>query len=192
MDSPYFLPTLNLTKLGIKINKDVNNDTYLGLYKVHKAGSSHGTSIFASVNIYRNEEIIRATGAGVGEEVADILYNSYGIDILVQVGLSKWILPNNETRFINHSCEPNMGFKSAGVFCAMRHIKKGEELTYDYAIGEINDPTYDWVIDCSCGTDSCRKKISNKDIFNKKLQLVEKYKGYLPKFVLREIAKRQF
>ena len=83
MSSSYSLPNLNLTKLGIRVNKDVNNDSYLGLYHVRRAGSVNGTGLFANRNIYKNEEIIRATGAFVGEEVADILYNSYGIDILI-------------------------------------------------------------------------------------------------------------
>ncbi|OGM13050.1 hypothetical protein A2W15_06150 [Candidatus Woesebacteria bacterium RBG_16_41_13] len=185
--SPY---TLNLKDLGVRVNKDISGNGILSLYSVHKAGSTHGTGLFASRDIYQDEEIIRVVGATVGEVVADLLYSSYGIDVLWQVGLKKWILPNNETRFINHSCEPNMGFKTAGVFAALRDVKRGEELTADYSMSEINDSGYDWTIECLCKTKSCRKKISNKDIFSKELGLVEKYKGYLPKFVLKEIARR--
>lgn len=83
-----------------------------------------------------------------------------------------------------------MGFKVAGVFVAMRNIKKGEELTWDYSMCEINESDYNWTIDCLCKTKSCRGKISNLDIFKKDLGLAEKYKGNLPKFVLKEIARR--
>ena len=185
--SPY---TLNLKHLGVQVNKDISNSRVLSLYSVHKAGTTHGTGLFANRDIYQDEEIIRVVGATVGEIVADLLYSSYGIDVLWQVGLKKWILPNNETRFINHSCEPNMGFKAAGVFVAMRDIKRGDELTADYSMSEINDYGYNWTIECLCKIRSCRKKISNTDIFSKSLGLVDKYKRYLPKFVLKEITKR--
>lgn len=185
--SPY---TINFSKLGIPVNKDLVRKDILSLYAVRQAGSTHGTSIFATRNINKDEIIIKAVGPVVGEDVSDTLYSSYAIDVLVQIGLKKWILPNNETRFLNHSCEPNMGIKPAGTFVAMRNIKAGEELTYDYSINEINDTNYSWEIDCLCGTKSCRERISNVDIFRKDLNLPKKYKGYLPRFTLREIKRR--
>jgi len=185
------LYTVNLSKKGIHVNKDIEKDSSsLSLFKLHKAGNSQGVGISAARNIYKDEEIIRATGPIVGENVADTLYYTYGIDVLLQVGLERWILPNNAVRFINHSCEPNMGFSGPGVLVAMRHINMGEELTFDYAVCEINDEKYNWEIDCLCKAPTCRKKISNKDIFSKKLNLVEKYKGYIPKFVLDEVDRR--
>jgi len=36
--------------------------------------------------------------------------------------------------FINHSCEPNVGFAGNTVLVAMRDISPGEELTSDYAL----------------------------------------------------------
>lgn len=186
MDTPY---TINLNNLGIQINKDITH--HLGLYELHKAGSTHGTGLFAKRNIEKNEEVIRATGPIIGPEVESTLYLSYGIDIFIQIGLNKWVLPNNECRFLNHSCEPNMGFRKAGVFVAMRKVKAGEELTFDYSISEIGkDFGSDWVMDCLCNSKLCRKQISNVDIFNPKYKLYEKYKGYLPKFVLKELAEK--
>jgi len=187
VSTPY---NLNLAKLGIPVNKDVSKNEPLSLFRLHKAGSTQGTGIHAARNIYKDEEIIKAAGPVVGEQVADTLYYSYGIDVLLQIDLQKWILPNDAVRFINHSCEPNMGFSAPGVFVAMRHIAKGEELTFDYAICEINDEKYNWIIDCLCKSPNCRKKISNKDIFKKSLNLVEKYKGYIPEFVLKEVKRR--
>lgn len=187
MGAPY---TLNFNKLGVKVNKDVSKEEALTLFKLHKAGSTHGTGISAARNIYKDEEIIRATGPIVGGQVADTLYYSYGIDVLLQVSLERWVLPNDAVRFINHSCESNMGFSAPRVFVAMRHIQEGEDLTFDYAICEINDEKYNWEINCLCKAPTCRKKISNQDIFSKKLNLIEKYKGYIPKFVLEEVERR--
>jgi uncharacterized protein len=36
--------------------------------------------------------------------------------------------------FINHSCEPNVGFSGNVVLVAVRDIRHGEELTTDYAL----------------------------------------------------------
>jgi uncharacterized protein len=36
--------------------------------------------------------------------------------------------------FINHSCEPNVGFAGNIVIVAMREVIAGEELTTDYAL----------------------------------------------------------
>ena len=41
--------------------------------------------------------------------------------------------------FINHSCEPNVGFAGDIVLVAMRDISPGEELTTDYALFDDYD-----------------------------------------------------
>lgn len=182
--------TLNLDDLGIRVNKDLKmNHMLLSLYEVHQAGQARGHGLFAKRNIGKNEEIIKITGPLVKPEISSTLYTTYGIDVLIQVGRKKWILPNNESRFINRSCNPNMGFRGSRVFIAMRDVVKGEELTFDYAMNEIDQDagTYDWIMNCVCGSTHCRKKISNKDIFNKRPGLAEKYKGYLPKYVIQAL-----
>ena len=43
--------------------------------------------------------------------------------------------------FINHSCEPNVGFAGNIVLVAMRDVAAGEELTTDYALfDDADDP----------------------------------------------------
>jgi hypothetical protein len=60
--------------------------------------------------------------------------------------------------FINHSCEPNVGFAGNIVLVAMRDISPGEELTTDYAL--FDD---DGMMQCHCGTPSCRGTIGGRD-----------------------------
>ncbi|XP_062193646.1 histone-lysine N-methyltransferase ASHH3-like [Phragmites australis] len=67
----------------------------------------------------------------------------------------------NMSRFINHSCEPNTemqkwtvdGETRVGIF-ALRDIKKGEELTYDYKFVQFGAGQ-----DCHCGSSNCRKML---------------------------------
>lgn len=43
-----------------------------------------------------------------------------------------WILPGDDTRFINHSDTPNCDDSVLGVTTTLMNIKAGEELTVDY------------------------------------------------------------
>jgi len=54
--------------------------------------------------------------------------------------------------FINHSCEPNVGFAGNIVLTAMRGISPGEELTTDYALFDDDDGE----MECRCGTPTAR------------------------------------
>jgi uncharacterized protein len=83
--------------------------------------------------------------------------------------------------FINHSCEPNVGFGGNVVLVAMRDIAPGEELTTDYAMFD----DFDGWMDCQCGTPSCRGRISGRDWTRPELQ--EKYRGYFSWYLTRRM-----
>ena len=53
-------------------------------------------------------------------------------DIWMPIAINRWIDPALPFRYINHSCEPSVGFKTPRRAHALRDIKKGEELTVDY------------------------------------------------------------
>ncbi len=59
----------------------------------------------------------------------------------------------DETKFINHSCEPNAFMRKVSgekvAFFALRDIRPGEEITVDY-----RDPDHPEV--CRCGAEGCR------------------------------------
>ena len=61
----------------------------------------------------------------------------------------------NTARLINHSCDPNCEVYGAGLkvwVYAIRDIKKGEELTYDYGFGYDE---YYKDFPCKCGSKNC-------------------------------------
>jgi uncharacterized protein len=84
--------------------------------------------------------------------------------------------------FINHSCDPNVGFAGNTVLVAMRPIGVGEELTTDYALFDDHDE----VMDCQCRTPSCRGTISGRDWQRPDLQA--KYGTYFSSYLLRRLA----
>ena len=61
----------------------------------------------------------------------------------------------NTARLINHSCNPNCEVFGTGLkvwVYAIRDIKKGEELTYDYGFG-FDEDYKDFP--CRCGSKNC-------------------------------------
>jgi hypothetical protein len=84
--------------------------------------------------------------------------------------------------FLNHSCEPNVGFAGSTVVVAMRDIRPDEELTTDYALFDDSDET----MQCRCGTPSCRGVISGRDWRHPDLQC--KYGSYFSSYLQRRFA----
>ncbi len=81
--------------------------------------------------------------------------------------------------FLNHSCEPNVGFAGNVVLVAMRDVAAGEELTTDYALFD----DYEGSMECRCGTPSCRGTIGGRDWHRPDLQ--RRYGPYFSWYLLR-------
>lgn len=69
----------------------------------------------------------------------------------------------DQTRFVNHSCEPNVTLRKGVVegepwarLVALRDLRPGEELTYDYAFSE------QYAEPCRCGSASCCGRIVDR------------------------------
>ena len=68
----------------------------------------------------------------------------------------------DETYFMNHSCDSNVWMTDAVTLVARKTIPIGEELTVDYALFEVvEDFTAEW--ECVCGSTVCRKQVTGRD-----------------------------
>ena len=83
----------------------------------------------------------------------------------------------------NHSCDPNLGFLGQIGLVALREIRAGEELTFDYAMsdGEAYDE-----FECHCGSPNCRQKITGNDW--KLPELWSRYRGYFSPYLEKRIT----
>jgi SET domain-containing protein len=125
----------------------------------------HGRGVYATRAIRKGTRIIEYTGKRVSwesvpENLDDPRTFLFGLDngkdvINAEIG-------GNESRWINHSCDPNceaIEDENDRVFIyAMRHIRAGEELSYDYAL-EIDEPITKQSKKesaCHCGASKCR------------------------------------
>ena len=134
----------------------------------------HGTGVFATELIRKGERIIRYQGtlrthAEVDEEYGEededghtflfTLNDEYVIDANKRGNVARWI---------NHSCDPNCESeveedpkdrreKDKVFIHAIRDIKPGEELTYNYGItlDEPHTPKLKKLWGCRCGSKKC-------------------------------------
>jgi cyclopropane fatty-acyl-phospholipid synthase-like methyltransferase len=101
----------------------------------------------------------------------------------LQVDKEMWISPwkSNPGYWINHSCTPNTGIKNRVDIVAMRDIKKGEQITFDYSSDTGED---DWQMLCHCGSNNCRGIITS---YNRlPVELKRKYGDNIADFLKNE------
>lgn len=138
--------------------------------------SKHGKGVFVNQDFQKDEIILRVNGKAVATEnpqsfPADIQNHWFPFDKIGKI--NKYILPQTPWMYINHSCKPNVGFKSNRDVVAMRIIKKGEEIFFDYSMNNIDN----WTMKCNCGCKNCRGIISTIDRLDEKTR--DKYKNYI-------------
>ena len=129
------------------------------LYKVKKSNIDK-RGLYASKNIKSGSKIIEYIGKLISKKETETnpkfdnekdiylfnLNSKYDLD-----GDYNW----NTARLINHSCNPNCEVEGKGLklwITAIKDIKKGEELSYDYGFGYDVDYKQ---FPCKCGSHNC-------------------------------------
>ncbi len=153
-----------------------------------------GKGLFAKQDIKKGEIVSDTHGQLVPDEKLDYPPYLEWSEICFQVKHGYHICPDPLTQegmkemfFLNHSCDPNCGIKGSTSLIAMRNIKEGEELTFDYA---MTDADYEGDSgskrkECLCGSSNCRKLITGEDWQDKKLQ--KRYMGFFSDYVQSRI-----
>lgn len=133
----------------------------------------HGNGMFAVAPIKKGERLIEYKGRRrTHEEVdagdsGDVESGHTFLFTLNEVFVIDANFEGNSARWINHSCDPNCEAvlieheddpeKSRVFIDAMRAIKPGEELTYDYGItlAERHTARLKKIWACRCGSKKC-------------------------------------
>lgn len=127
-----------------------------------------GLGAFATTRIPKGTRIIEYTGERISPAEADRRYNDdtsahphvllFSVDsrTVIDAGIG-----GNESRFINHCCEPNCAAVTAKkriYIEALRDIDPGEELAYDYNLTRESDDdeALEQRYACRCGAPTCR------------------------------------
>lgn len=146
-----------------------------------------GSGIFAKQAIRKDETVFKITGDEIIRHAYTRTFSPSGPN-WVAVDREAWLIPStkNPWPYINHSCEPNVGFRGSREVVAMRDIAPDEEVVIDYAITE-EDPY--WRMQCCCRAKKCRKEIASAP--NLPPRLIKKYQKYLPTFLNYLVSDKQ-
>ena len=148
----------------------------------------HGLGLFA-VRAIRRGEIVAVKGGHVLD--ARTVRRSPGRRAVsfIQIGDGRYIgtlrlgeVPGNKI-FLNHSCEPNVGIRGEITFVTLRAVRRGEELTYDWAMEE-DAPAR---TRCRCGARRCRGVLTGRDWTIPALQ--RRYRGWFSAYLAEKIAR---
>ena len=133
-----------------------------------KESAIHGRGVFAATDIKKGTPVIEYTGKHISQDEANERYaednGAHHHTVLFTVDDDMVIDANqkgNDARFINHSCAPNCEAIQYGkrIFIeALKNIKKGEEITYDYHL-QVDKPHTKKKLQqyaCHCGAKKCR------------------------------------
>lgn len=138
-----------------------------------------GKGLFATTVFRKGETIFRFRG----QKITDLYDDRYMLGPRwLGIGNGIWldVTPTNPGYYINHSCQPNAGFRGSLTVVAMKPIKKDEEITIDYSITE-EDPY--WKMPCRCGKKDCRKTIRGIQSLHK--NTFRKYRPYISVYMKR-------
>jgi len=105
-----------------------------GNFALRVARSGTGRGLFAKESIPKGACIIEYTGKPVSAAKQEHMSGRYLFEVSKKVTIDGNV-PSNPARYINHSCKPNCeadGPSGRVFILALRKIKAGEELTYDY------------------------------------------------------------
>ncbi|MCU0954549.1 MAG: SET domain-containing protein-lysine N-methyltransferase [Hyphomicrobium sp.] len=154
--------------------------------EVRTAEDRGGFTVVAKEPIVRGELIVVWSGTLVdGKELATLPANVKRHSLQVEddhylVSLTDCEPPD----YVNHSCSPNAGLSGQIGLVAMRDIRTGEEITYDYAMSDGSP--YD-EFNCCCGAEQCRGRVTGEDW--RRSELWQRYQGYFSPYLQRRIAK---
>jgi SET domain-containing protein len=139
-----------------------------------RSSAIHGRGVFALQPIRKGARVIEYTGERISHREADRRYPSgrewsphtmlFTVDRKTVIDATR---RGNSARWINHSCSPNCeAVDDAGRIYieAIRDIRRGEELTYDYnlLLEERHTPAAKREHPCHCGAPRCRGTLLGK------------------------------
>jgi len=165
----------------------------LSFFKIKKSKIS-GKGVFTDKGIMKGQTICFLKGEicsldemikrvkGGREEPSDPL----GINEEQYIDLDEF------SRTFNHSCDPNAFIKGKNELVALRNIKKGEEITYDYSttMNDNEDKIIKagrtlWTCKCNCKEKNCRGLIDQFKTLPDKMKEFYIKNKFAPDFILK-------
>lgn len=138
----------------------------------------HGRGVFARKPIRKGARVIEYTGPIISEKEAEKIgtqtVHGHSHTMLFQLDKKRVIngIEGGDAKYLNHGCDPNCETEQDGdhiYIKAIRNIKEGEELVYDYHLqvpGKITEEIKKEFV-CLCGSPKCRGTQIDGDLLKK-------------------------
>ena len=160
---------------GTSLNGPVDRNVYVDETDV-------GRGVFAARDLGPVSWILTFEGPRIGR--SHPLVSSDEMGNLLQIDDDRYLLPKPPGIFVNHSCRPNAGIVEGVHLVALRRIRAGEEIRFDYSTTMDED---NWTLACRCGASSCRGQVED---FKKLPAAVQQ--EYLGQGIVSPFIARQF
>jgi SET domain-containing protein len=139
-----------------------------------RSSDIHAAGCFALEPIRKGTRLLEYDGERITKEEGDLRYEGRPFTYLFGIGRGDIVIDGHGmAMFVNHSCDPNCETDEIDgrVFIsAIRNIKAGEELTYDYWLYDGDDDA-----PCHCASRNCRGSMySPQELKKKKLRAQRK------------------
>ena len=117
---------------------------------VHVGASRFGRGLFADEAITKAAPILRLSGPELA--LNEVRALGAAAANALQIGINRYLYLDEPGRFANHACVPNAAVVDDRQLVAIREIRAGEEICFDYST-TISDG---WTMECRCGAAECR------------------------------------
>src|SRR3954463_15699684 len=139
-----------------------------------RSSDIHAAGCYTTAPIKKGTMVIEYTGPLISKDEGDKRYEGREYTYLFGMDDGRVIDGHGIAAFINHSCDPNCETDEINGqiwILAIRNIRTGEELTYDYNLfdGEENDPAT-----CHCKAKHCRGSLYSERELRKRQREAKK------------------
>ena len=118
-----------------------------------------GRGLFATADLPARTVVWRLSGAPLDDE-------------------GRLVLAPGDVRFVNHSCDADLGWVDDHSLAVMTDVAAGVELVTDYALSTVEP---DWFLRCHCPSYRCRQMVEGTDWRIPQLQ--QRYDGWWAPYV---------
>ena len=171
-------PSLFLLPEKRQLVKDLNSNATF-----HIDECDVGLGVFANRDI-RPGEVILAFGGPV-IDFAETKRRGPRECMPIQIGQNRYYDTQPPGVFVNHSCDPNAGIRNDRDLVALRQIRRGEEVRFDYST-TMEEQSF--TMRCLCGSPKCRRVVADFSTLPPEAQARYVAERIVMSFIIQKLA----